>query len=168
MDLQTAAAGCAAASPNEDLEDLWQKCNETACQAGNTHYVDPSTGYRVFSELGLRARGKCCGCGCRHCPYNHANVTMEQRIKRIQNPAFLHSDLSGVNEVDVLFWSGGKDSFLALRALKREGGSMMHPRQVVLLTTFEVGIRHHSLLHEGWKHHVLALLFCQGDARPVL
>ena len=34
--------------------------------------------------------------------------------------------------VDVLFWSGGKDSYLALRALERENS-----RPVLLLTTFD-------------------------------
>lgn len=133
-----AGAGCAGPSGEVDIEDIWQQCNKDACEAGASFYLDPSTGYRVFSELGLRARGKCCGCGCRHCPYNHANVSMEQRTKRIQNPAFLYGSLDGVDEVDVLFWSGGKDSFLALRALAREGKESGQSRQVLLLTTFEV------------------------------
>ena len=34
--------------------------------------------------------------------------------------------------VDILFWSGGKDSYLALRALEREA-----KRPTVLLTTFD-------------------------------
>ena len=37
---------------------------------------------------------------------------------------------------DVLFWSGGKDSFLAWRALRREGW-----RSLVLLTTFDASTR---------------------------
>jgi ATP-binding cassette subfamily B (MDR/TAP) protein 1 len=120
------------------MEDLWRACNAEACKAGRTHYLDPSTGYQVFSEFELRKRGKCCGCGCRHCPYNHGNVSMAQRAKRIQNAAFLNGDVEGSAEVDVLFWSGGKDSFLALRALKRAAKSSAEPRPVVLLTTFEV------------------------------
>ncbi len=26
-------------------------------------------GFMVFTEAYLLRRGKCCGCGCRHCPY---------------------------------------------------------------------------------------------------
>ncbi|MGK0223467.1 MAG: hypothetical protein ACI9ON_002712 [Limisphaerales bacterium] len=40
-----------------------------ACERGELNYVDPQTGYSVFTALGLRERGKCCGSGCRHCPY---------------------------------------------------------------------------------------------------
>ena len=37
-------------------------------------YRDPMTGYKVMTSLYLSKRGKCCGNGCRHCPYNHVNV----------------------------------------------------------------------------------------------
>ncbi|MEM7679372.1 MAG: DUF5522 domain-containing protein, partial [Myxococcota bacterium] len=46
-----------------------QKAHEVACAEGKTHYLDPETGYSVFTEIGLKQRGKCCGCGCRHCPW---------------------------------------------------------------------------------------------------
>lgn len=32
-------------------------------------YVDPETGYSVFTASFLRERGYCCGNGCRHCPW---------------------------------------------------------------------------------------------------
>ena len=32
-------------------------------------YVDPSTGWWVFSAAHLLDRGTCCENGCRHCPY---------------------------------------------------------------------------------------------------
>ena len=32
-------------------------------------YIDPSTGFTVFTELAHLKRGKCCGNQCRHCPY---------------------------------------------------------------------------------------------------
>ena len=38
-------------------------------------YVDPISGLFVMTAGGLRARGSCCGNGCRHCPY----VAAEQR-----------------------------------------------------------------------------------------
>jgi len=39
-----------------------------------SRYLDPETGFVVFTELGLKQRGDCCGSACRHCPYNHKNV----------------------------------------------------------------------------------------------
>jgi hypothetical protein len=36
-------------------------------------YIDPSTGYSVFTQAYLKRR-PCCGNGCRHCPYGHVNV----------------------------------------------------------------------------------------------
>lgn len=46
-----------------------------ADEAGEQTYVDPATGYLVFTAGALRERGECCGSGCRHCPYS----TEEQR-----------------------------------------------------------------------------------------
>ncbi len=34
---------------------------------GRDYYWE--NGYMVFTETYLLHRGKCCGCGCRHCPY---------------------------------------------------------------------------------------------------
>lgn len=45
----------------------------------------------------------------------------------------LHAALDDIGEsVDVLFWSGGKDSYLALQSLRKES-----VREVVLLTTYD-------------------------------
>jgi hypothetical protein len=32
-------------------------------------YIDPATGYLVFTARFLWERGYCCETGCRHCPY---------------------------------------------------------------------------------------------------
>lgn len=53
-----------------DIEDLHTR----ACGAGEDTYVDPSTGYQVFTALSHIRRNKCCGSACRHCPFAHANV----------------------------------------------------------------------------------------------
>lgn len=45
-----------------------------AMAEGRDTYVDPGTGYEVFTAAYLRSRGTCCGSGCRHCPFNHENV----------------------------------------------------------------------------------------------
>ena len=40
-----------------------------ALAAGEDGYLDPATGYRVFTSAYLGDRGTCCDRGCRHCPY---------------------------------------------------------------------------------------------------
>jgi hypothetical protein len=40
-----------------------------AVTAGQDGYLDPSTGYFVFTASYLRDRGDCCEVGCRHCPW---------------------------------------------------------------------------------------------------
>ena len=35
-------------------------------QIGQSSYIDPSTGYTVFTEEFLKKRRTCCGSGCRH------------------------------------------------------------------------------------------------------
>ena len=116
----------------------WVEAHEAACRSGAHGYTDPETGYHVFTRLGHLARGRCCGAGCRHCPFDHEAVTADRRAKTIQQPAWLHRARQTAPETrDVLFWSGGKDSFLALRAWQRE-----HERaRVALLTTFDARTR---------------------------
>ena len=115
--------------------DAWT-IHTRACERGEPSYVDPESGLIVLTELGLKARGDCCGCGCRHCPYHHQNGPTDRRAGSIQRPALLHGRIDET-ECDVLFWSGGKDSLLARRALARERPA--HP--VVLLTTFDAETR---------------------------
>ena len=146
-----------------DIEDVvapgacWTVLHEEACRAGEMSYEDPATGYRVFSALAHKKRGRCCGSGCRHCPYDHENVRAELKVQRIQQPSLLHErsdkaafvvpDEGNANtaRVKILFWSGGKDSFLALRALVRQGlesdengGAQF---SIVLMTTFDAASR---------------------------
>jgi cob(I)alamin adenosyltransferase len=56
--------------PVTDIEDL----HATALKLGSTTYVDPFTGFTVFTELAHLHRGVCCGSQCRHCPYGWTNV----------------------------------------------------------------------------------------------
>lgn len=110
----------------------WHEAHRAACEAGERHYRDPETGYRVFTELGLRQRGDCCGCGCRHCPWGHEAVPTDLRAVRIVRPAWLQGAPPTTGQVNVVFWSGGKDSFLAARATLKADPD----RPIVLLTTF--------------------------------
>ncbi|XP_034386711.1 uncharacterized protein C1orf53 homolog [Cyclopterus lumpus] len=50
------------------------RAHTEACQAKRQMYVDPSSGYKVFTEYAHLQRGKCCGSACRHCPYGQVNV----------------------------------------------------------------------------------------------
>ena len=104
--------------------------HHAACTAGKRTYRDPETGYQVFTALAHEARGNCCGCGCRHCPFGHSEVP-EHRRGKPRDP-FLLGDVPAVAH-DVLFWSGGKDSYLALRALQAEA-----TRPVVLLSLIHI------------------------------
>lgn len=75
----------------------------------------------MFTTYGHIKRNKCCGSGCRHCPFGHSLLKDKSKIQR---PAWLVGDAASEQNnkpsIDILFWSGGKDSFLALRALLRE------------------------------------------------
>lgn len=45
------------------------KRHKEAIEKGEDTYIDPKTGYSVFTAEYLLRRGFCCGSGCRHCPY---------------------------------------------------------------------------------------------------
>ena len=49
--------------------------HRAARTSGAPAYVDPATGYLVFTSAELAARGRCCHQGCRHCPYADADGT---------------------------------------------------------------------------------------------
>ncbi|MCE2390932.1 MAG: hypothetical protein J4G09_05535 [Proteobacteria bacterium] len=106
-----------------------------AVRLGRETYLDPDTGYQVITELGHLRRGKCCGCGCRHCPFEHENVPQPASAERVQQPALINAGLFRKRSCDVLFWSGGKDSYLAWLYLRRELAAL--DRDVALLTTFD-------------------------------
>jgi ATP-binding cassette subfamily B (MDR/TAP) protein 1 len=113
------------------------RLHEEACARGERHYVDPDSGYLVFTKLGLLERDRCCGAGCRHCPFDHEAVALAQRSAKIQQAAWLtEARPAEGGPVSALFWSGGKDSFLAYRALQRESED-----PIVLITTFDAGSR---------------------------
>lgn len=43
--------------------------HEDAMACGQAGYLDPATGLFVLTALTHANRGRCCGNGCRHCPY---------------------------------------------------------------------------------------------------
>lgn len=56
------------------LPDQLQRLHEHACLNKKNFYIDPATGYNVFTSDFHRKRGQCCGGACRHCPFDHINV----------------------------------------------------------------------------------------------
>ncbi|MGB5680865.1 MAG: DUF5522 domain-containing protein, partial [Polyangiales bacterium] len=44
--------------------------HDAAVARGDEGYSDPDTGLLVMTSAALAARGRCCGSGCRHCPYD--------------------------------------------------------------------------------------------------
>ncbi|PIC45237.1 hypothetical protein B9Z55_005325 [Caenorhabditis nigoni] len=51
-------------------------------------YLDPRTGYSVFTISHHLQKGKCCGNGCRHCAYEMVNAPEDVRSKKVWNGAF--------------------------------------------------------------------------------
>ena len=101
-----------------------------ACKEGRSTYIDPATGYQVLTSDALQKQGKCCGNSCRHCPYGHINVNNHKPSQLQITNSILMNWTPKEGGLDVLFWSGGKDSFLTLMHLLEE------KRNVVLLTSF--------------------------------
>ncbi|WP_243457227.1 Dph6-related ATP pyrophosphatase [Parasphingorhabdus cellanae] len=130
-------------------EPSYWDLHDAACERSDFTYEDPETGYVVFTRLGLLQRTRCCGAGCRHCPFDHDGVKLAARTRKIQQAAWLtdvHDDADG--PVSLLFWSGGKDSFLAFRALQRDGHT-----NIVLLTTFDA--RSRMIAHQEFAIEVV-------------
>ena len=55
-------------------------------------YIDPDTGYSVFTGAYLKRR-PCCGNACRHCPWGHANVPGRSAEARRQREAEAEAEL---------------------------------------------------------------------------
>lgn len=104
--------------------------NLAACKEGQDTYIDPITGYQVLTSDALLRQGKCCGNSCRHCPYGHINVGGEHAPKLSITEPVLMNWVPKEEGLDILFWSGGKDSFLTLMHLLEER------RNIILLTSF--------------------------------
>ena len=107
-----------------------EELHRIACEAGRDTYIDPVSGYQVLTSKALLKQGACCGNSCRHCPYGHINVSDPDRIKQQLASPVLMNWSGNPKSIDILFWSGGKDSFLALASLLQE------KRNIVLLTSF--------------------------------
>ena len=156
------------------LDAATRREHEQACALDHPTYVDPKTGYVVITERMHRKRGSCCGNACRHCPFGHINVAdAAMQSQRITEPCLFRSKNSRTLQKklkcrdqsqvaaeapsrDVLFWSGGKDSWLALDTLMQSKydakqelnfNPMIDP---VLLTTFDASSG--DIPHQGFGY----------------
>jgi ATP-binding cassette subfamily B (MDR/TAP) protein 1 len=155
MDMEDLMGGpCSGMTDGGDGGGGFSKVHDEACQQGLKTYLDPKTGYQVFTAIAHQERGWCCGSGCRHCPFSHDNV--KDKANKIQQPSILYqatgeflsvtSPLPGTfkQRLKVLFFSGGKDSFLTIRALVRQyslAAAANDTFALVLITTFDATTR---------------------------
>jgi hypothetical protein len=55
--------------PTHPAYAVTMAAHDAAVSAGEDGYLDPTTGYFVFTAAAHWDRGTCCQSGCRHCPY---------------------------------------------------------------------------------------------------
>ncbi|KAG7514128.1 hypothetical protein JOB18_026020 [Solea senegalensis] len=79
--------GCSMEAPTKftQEEKSIHTVHTEACEAKKQMYVDPASGYKVFTEYAHLQRGKCCGSACRHCPYGQVNVKDPAMKKRFNS-----------------------------------------------------------------------------------
>lgn len=56
-------------SPEHPRYDEIMRRHRQAVDTASPGYLDPDTGLFVITAKVHRDRGRCCGNGCRHCPY---------------------------------------------------------------------------------------------------
>lgn len=61
--------------PMENLDKRIEKAHLLATKQGKKTYVDPVTGFEVYTLEYLVNRGYCCNQGCRHCPYSDPDIS---------------------------------------------------------------------------------------------
>ena len=113
-------------------ENVWQRVHDEANSRNEVTYRDPGTGYSVFTEVGLARRKQCCGQACRHCPYFHAKVPIEERPGKIRRPSMLVDFDEHSSPPFRLLFSGGR--YPHESSASSEG-------TVVLLAAFDVSTR---------------------------
>jgi iron complex transport system substrate-binding protein len=126
-----------------DIEEL----HHAACSNGKSSYVDPWSGYQVFTSSFLADRGQCCGNKCRHCPYAHFRVK-SNRSNVPTKPILCDTKLLPRSFVPVLVsWpAGGHFPSREIEEVKKRQG-----RWPVLVGRIQLGLAHDEtyLLDEG-------------------
>ena len=102
-----------------------EECHRAATCNGQKTYVDPQTGYNVFTAKTLLGKFICCGNDCRHCPYAHFNVSANRRVQSISHSMLLYSnkcrfaDDSSNDVVDLIFYDGSLKSLKSVACYTR-------------------------------------------------
>lgn len=65
------------ADTDDNLKSQWQKLHREACERGEETYIDPISGFPVYTEIAHMKRGSCCRSGCRHCPFGFIKVLQD-------------------------------------------------------------------------------------------
>ncbi|CAI5995460.1 unnamed protein product [Closterium sp. NIES-64] len=120
-----------------------EEAHRAACAAGNSTYIDPETGYSVFTAPALLKPGRCCGNKCRHCPFGHYAVRTNAFMSRTNSLAepMLLAPTKGPapsSPALALLWDGSLPALLALQALtdqSKSATSVGSSTQNVVLTT---------------------------------
>jgi iron complex transport system substrate-binding protein len=68
-------------------ELIVRKLHADACGLKRSTYIDPITGYDVFTSDYLVERGYCCGNGCRHCPFPPTASSSSSSFRPAVEPA---------------------------------------------------------------------------------
>mmetsp|Transcript_18185 Transcript_18185/g.52992 ORF Transcript_18185/g.52992 Transcript_18185/m.52992 type:complete len:115 (-) Transcript_18185:136-480(-) len=64
-------------APENRQKFVCNMLHRMATAQGRDQYVDPASGFTVFTASFLKKRA-CCGYNCRHCPHGHMNVPATQ------------------------------------------------------------------------------------------
>lgn len=93
-DTEPTSAGTPASCGAHALVDI-EEAHAQAYADGALTYVDPQTGYTVFTQRASEERGHCCGSGCRHCAYNHERVPPKRKAAGLAPPIVVRQACSG-------------------------------------------------------------------------
>jgi diphthamide synthase (EF-2-diphthine--ammonia ligase) len=153
-------------------DDAIRRAHDAACERGERTYRDPATGYSVFTRDAHLSRGRCCGSGCRHCPYGAEGGAAPPAPRYVRHSG--STPTSSCVSAVVLFFSGGKDSLLALHLLTRD--PRWRGSEIVLLTTYDPGLGMHGIqrvpfgmiteLAERVGHDLVVVPVTPGSSRP--
>lgn len=80
-----------AKSPTPPLSKAVLDAHVAACQRKERMYEDPTTGLYVMTSFFLASKERCCGSGCRHCPFDRA---AQQAANRPDVPAWPYPERS--------------------------------------------------------------------------
>jgi hypothetical protein len=86
---KTVVAHTVVPPPPQPLVPDIEALHTTACASKAATYIDPATGYTVFTARAHSERGYCCGSQCRHCPFGNFRVTAAPRKSRLSGTTIL-------------------------------------------------------------------------------